>query len=163
MSTRLMYLLGFLIVSFLVAMSVYLQVKEGIIPCPLCILQRISFGLLGLLFLIGLLLAAQRWCRLLINFLSFLTAGIGIAFAGRQIWLQHFQTNNGGECGVSLQYMMKVLPLSEVMQKVFAGSAECSQRGWEFLSLNMAEWAFIWFTVFLLSTGYLFLKDLIKR
>jgi len=85
----------------------------------------------------------------LINLLSAMTALGGVFFAGRQIWLQHFASAGSAECGVSLQYMMKILPLNEVMRKILEGSTECTQRGWEFFHLNMAEWALAWFTLFL--------------
>lgn len=162
MSTRITYALGFVAIIVLLLTSVYLQLFEGFIPCPLCILQRDSLGLLGVLFLIGIFLHAKRFGRLTINFLAILISILGIFLAGRQVWLQHFPSGDSTECGVSLQYMMQALPLSEVMQKIFEGSAECTQRGWEFLYLNMAEWALVWFVGFLFLTMYLFMKEVKK-
>ncbi len=159
MTIRSTYLLGFIAISVLLLTSLYLQFFEGIIPCPLCTLQRLSFGLLGLWFLIGMALHAKRGARLFINFLCSITSVIGIFFAGRQIWLQHFPSPDNAECGVSLQYLMQVLPMNQVFQKIFEGSAECSRRGWEFLHLNMAEWALIWFILFFLITLCLFLEE----
>jgi disulfide bond formation protein DsbB len=156
-------LIGLVVVSLLIAGSVYLQVIDGVMPCPLCVLQRLCFGLLGIFFLIGLIVSASRLGRMLVNFFSTAIAIIGLVLAGRQVWLQHFHSADGGECGVSLQYMLQILPLNEVMQKVFAGSAECSQRGWEFLTLNIAEWSLIWFILFLLLIGYLFVKEASKH
>src|SRR6516165_1339554 len=138
MSIRSTYFLGFIAIGILLSTSVDLQLFEGIIPCPLCTLPRLSFGLLGVWFLIGIILHAKRGARLFINSLCGLTSIIGIFLAGRQIWLQHFPSPNNSECGAGLQYMMQILPVNQVMQKIFEGSAECSQRGWEFLHLNMA-------------------------
>jgi len=160
MTIRSTYLLGFLTISILLLTSVYLQIFEGIIPCPLCSLQRLSFGLLGIWFLIGLLIHAKRLGRLFINFMCGLTSIIGIFLAGRQVWLQHFPSADNSECGVSLQYMMQVLPVNQIFQKIFEGSAECAKRGWEFLHLNMAEWALIWFVLFLLLALCLFIEEL---
>lgn len=159
MSIRFTYFIGFIIISLILGTSVYLQVIDGVIPCPLCILQRFAFGLLGIVFLLGIIVCHKRWARLLINFFALLASILGLILAGRQVWLQQFHSNNGGECGVSLDYMLKVLPLQEVMQKVFAGSAECAQRGWEFLSFNMAEWSLACFTGFFLLILYLFLNE----
>lgn len=150
--------MGFIIVVAILLTSIYFQVFDGIMPCPLCILQRITFGILGILFLIGMI-CAKHACRLIINTLSTLVALLGIALAGRQVWLQHFPSANSSECGVSLEYMMQVLPMNEVVQKIFSGSAECTQRGWELLHLNMAEWALICFIGFLVLSIYLFIKD----
>jgi protein dithiol:quinone oxidoreductase len=161
MSIRSTYLLGLIIVSTLLLTSIYFQIFEGIMPCPLCTLQRLSFGLLGILFLIGVFAYSKRGFRLVVNTLCALTSLVGIFLAGRQVWLQNFPSpDSSSECGVSIQYMMQVLPMNEVLQKVFAGSAECAQRGWEFLHLNMAEWALIWFIGFLIMTICLFVEEL---
>ena len=34
------------------------------------------------------------------------------------------------ECGASLEYMMDVLPLREVLGKVLSGSGECAKFKW---------------------------------
>ncbi|MFZ2315562.1 MAG: disulfide bond formation protein B [Gammaproteobacteria bacterium] len=157
MSARLTYFLGFLAATALLSASIYFQIFDGFIPCPLCTLQRITFGLLGILFLIGLLLTKSR-PRLILNLFTSLVSLVGVFLAGRQIWLQHFPPSEGTACGVSIQYMMQILPLNEVIQRIFSGSAECSQRGWEFLSFNMAEWSLVWFVVFFALMLYLLVK-----
>lgn len=160
MSTRVIYLLGLFSIIVLIAISLYLQFEVGIMPCPLCSLQRVTFGVLGIVLLVGLFVAHRFIGRILINSAIIILSLLGMGLAGRQIWLQHFPQAADGECGVSLQYMLQVLPLNEVMQKVFAGSAECTQIGWEFIHLNMAEWAFLWFSLYLLVALYLFLREL---
>ncbi len=157
MTSRAIYILGFLGVTAILSASLYFQFHDGINPCPLCVLQRICFSLLGLLFLCGIMLNRYRIARIILNIFTLVTAILGGTLAGRQIWLQH-QPNMNTECGVSLQYMLQVLPIDQVFKKVFTGSAECSQQGWLFLSLNMAEWALICFTSFALFSIYLLKK-----
>ena len=43
MTTRLGYTLGFLVCAGLMAFALYLQYVEGQEPCPLCMLQRVAF------------------------------------------------------------------------------------------------------------------------
>jgi len=160
MSTRLTYLLGLVVVCSLLLASLYFQFFQGIMPCPLCTLQRFTFGILGILFLIGMFVYKKHSRRLIINSLTTIFSVVGIMLAGRQVWLQHFPPADNSECGVSLQYMLQVLPVNEAISKIFAGSAECTQRGWEFLHLNMAEWALIWFLLFLLMTFALFMEEI---
>jgi protein dithiol:quinone oxidoreductase len=157
MSIRVTYLIGFIVVSLLLVASVYLQFFQGVVPCPLCTLQRLAFGMLGLLFFIGLFLSGSC-SRLIINGVACLVSLAGLFFSGRQIWLQHFPSGDANQCGASLEYMLQALPLHQVMQQVFQGSVECTQRGWEFLFLNMAEWAFIWFGLLLGLVSYLLVK-----
>jgi disulfide bond formation protein DsbB len=160
MTIRSTYLLGLITVSVLLLTSIYLQLFQGIIPCPLCTLQRISFGLIGIVFIIGIMVHSKRKGRLIINTFCGIFSILGIILAGRQIWLQQFPSGDASECGVSLQYMMQVLPMNQVLQKIFEGSAECSQRGWEFMHLNMAEWALFWFVGFLILTLCLFIEEI---
>ena|SRR3990167_4219923 len=159
MTARLTYSLGLIIVVLLLLASLYLQIFDGIMPCPLCALQRVMFAFLGVFFLFGILLHKKYWGRIIIHCFSILASLLGLFLAGRQIWLQHFKTSLG-ECGVSIQYMMQILPLHQVLQKIVEGSAECTKQDWTFLSINMAEWAFIWFIVFLCMSLYLFIKEL---
>lgn len=163
MSKRLNYFLGFLLIFTLVLFSFYLQIYDGVIPCPLCTLQRLAFISLGFIFLCGIFSSSWPWARLLTSLFAIVVAIIGIFLSGRQIWLQHYPSGESDACGVSLEYMLQVLPLNEVFQKILVGSSECSQRGWEFLNLNVAEWSFLWFLLFLGWSVYLFLSDIRPR
>lgn len=156
MSTRSLYGFGFLLSITLLSVSLYLQFFDGVIPCPLCTLQRLVFVLIAFILLIGTLFHNKASLRLSVNMLLTVTSFLGLLLAGRQIKLQHAPEMNTADCGVSLQYMIEVLPWQEVLQKIFSGSAECTQRGFEWLSLNMAEWALIGFTIFLMLSFYLF-------
>lgn len=155
MSKRFLYGLGFFIVCLLLLTGMYIQKVDGFNPCPLCMLQRFVFALLGLFFLIGVFVHKQKIISMVVDMAAFLLSLAGIFFAGRQIWLQHFLPPDANECGVSIQYMLQVLPFHEVLVKIFQGSAECTQDGWRFLFLNMAEWSMIWFVFFLIFSFYL--------
>lgn len=116
-------------------------------PCPLCTLQRIAFVGAGIMFLLGAIFSRQRFVVLPVSLFASLFSIAGFACAARQTWLQVFPTGNT-ECGVSLQYMIEVLPWHEAAAKIFTGSAECAEKTWEFLSLTMAEWGAILFAFF---------------
>lgn len=150
--------LGLLLVSGLLLTSIYLQFYDGFEPCPLCSLQRMAFVMLGICYFLGLLCYKINFTRILFSLLALLSSIIGLGLAGRQIWLQHFPSSAGTECGVSLQYMLQALPFNEAAQRIFQGTAECATRGWEFLSLNMAEWSLLWFVYFFLLSAYLVKK-----
>lgn len=157
-ATRKYYGFGFFLVAILLLTSLYLQFFEGFEPCPLCTLQRFAFLGLGVFYLLGLICYRWGFIRIFSSVLALLSATAGLFLSGRQIWLQHFPSDAGTECGVSLQYMLQVLPINEVAQRIFQGTAECSTRGWEFLTLNMAEWSLAWFVLFFLLSAYLLKK-----
>lgn len=147
MIKRITYGLGFLLACILLIISYYLQLVENIIPCPLCLMQRFCFVLLGILFLIGYCLAKKSILHLALQILSFLTACLGIFFSARNIWLQHYPSLEG-ECSANLLYMFHTFPFKEFIQKLLIGSSDCSLKGFEFLYLDMAEWALFWFVIF---------------
>ena len=158
MSTRLIYILEFIVICVLLLASLYFQFFKGMTPCPLCTMQRLSFVLLGIFLLFGIFLYGKRYARNTINVLALLASSLGIFFSARQIWVQLFPSADNSECGVSLQYMLQALPWKEVAEKVFSGTAECTQRGFEFLNMNMAEWSLIWFLVFAVMSMYLMVR-----
>lgn len=153
MTQRFAYLIGLVIVAGILGTGFYLEYQLGIMPCPLCTLQRICFGIAGILFLFGFLLYRHRIATTLLNLLLLLISAAGMFLAARQIWIQYHPAASGNDCGVTLNYMLSALPLTDVVQRVFSGSAECTQRGWEFLSLNIPEWSLIFFTLFFLSSA----------
>lgn len=149
-SERSTYFMGFIAILMMIGLTFYLEKYDGLIPCPLCLLQRISFSLLGAFFLLGVLISQKKSYRLFVGLMSTLMALSGLFLSGRQVWLQHLPPDSNADCGMSLQYLMKVLPFDQVMAKIMQGTAECSQKGWEFLHLSLAEWSFICFGVFFL-------------
>ncbi len=148
LSIRFTYFIGFLLIAVLLGMAAYLEVYEGINPCPLCVLQRIVLIALGVIFFFAMVLKSNKIGQWIFGSMATLISLGGILLSGRQVWLQHMPQNGMGECGISLQYIFKIFPFTEAIQHVWKGGIECSQHDWEFLRLSLAEWSFIWFIVF---------------
>ena len=53
--------------------------------------------------------------------LSGLIAAIGIAVSVRHIWLQGLPADQVPECGPGLYFMLDVMPLGDVLSRVFNG------------------------------------------
>ncbi len=158
MTQRMFYILSFLTVVVILGTGVYLEVVEGIMPCPLCTLQRICFGACGLLAFAGIWLYRKRMANIILNLFTMIFATMGMLLAGRQLWIQYYTSSSASDCGVSINYMLSVLPLQDVVSRIFSGSTECSQRGWEFLRLNIPEWSLIFFIAFLVAGTYYFFR-----
>ena len=136
-------LLGLLGCAALIGYALYVQHVLGLEPCPLCILQRVAVVVAGVLFLVALLHdPAERGARVY-GVLIDLVALAGIGVAARHIWIMAQPPGAVAECGASLDYMMDVLPLHEVLGKVLTGSGECAKLDWQFLGLNMPTWVLI--------------------
>src|SRR5438105_8040002 len=85
---RIAYLFAFIVCAALIAWALWLQYHEGLEPCPLCIFQRVAVIAAGIVFLIAFIHNPGRRGAWMYAVLITFAAGIGAAFAGRQIWLQ---------------------------------------------------------------------------
>jgi disulfide bond formation protein DsbB len=133
-------LLGVLWCVGLMAYALFVQYGLHEEPCPLCILQRVAVIVVGALFLAAFLHnPADRGARAY-GALIDLAAVAGIFVAARHVWIIAQPAGTVAECGASLDYMMDVLPLHEVLGKVLTGSGECAKVTWRFLGLSMPAW-----------------------
>jgi disulfide bond formation protein DsbB len=48
---------------------------------------------------------------------------------------------------MGFSYMMETMPFAAVLEKVFSGSGECAEKGWEFLNLAIPGWTLVFFIV----------------
>ncbi|MBI3056089.1 MAG: disulfide bond formation protein B [Betaproteobacteria bacterium] len=145
LTPRLGYLAGLLICGALFAFALYLQYYEYQNPCPLCILQRIAFIAMMVVFLAGAIHGPRRTGAIIYSTLLVIIAAIGAGIATRHVWLQHLPKDQVPECGPGLEYMLNKFPLAQALEKVFRGSGECAEVGWTFLTLSIAEWSLAWF------------------
>lgn len=154
MSHRNLYLLGFLGCVVLIAVALYFQYVMGLEPCPLCIVQRVFFVVVGLICLIAFLHNPKSWGNRVYGLLGAAGAIAGAAVAGRHVWLQNLPPELVPECGPSLEYMLRVFPLGQVMNMVFTGSGECAEVAWQFLGLTIPGWTLVVFVVIALIALY---------
>jgi protein dithiol:quinone oxidoreductase len=147
-SFRVQCLLGFLACVALLGFALYMERFGGLRPCPLCTFQRAAFILLGLVFLVaGLHAPRSAGGRRGYGVLGLVAASVGIAIAGRHVWLTYLPPDQIPACGPDLAYMMDAFPLGDVMRKVLTGSGECAKVDWTLLGMSMPEWSLLCFIV----------------
>ena len=127
----------------LLAYAYYAQYVMHLEPCPLCIFQRIGIFGLGVMFLIATLHEPAAFGRRVYAALLSLAALATIGVAARHLYIQSLPPDAVPACGASLDFMLKVFSLSEVLVKVLTGSGECAKVTWEFLGLAMPAWVLI--------------------
>lgn len=136
---RIGYLLGFIASFALVGLGLYIQVKDNLEPCPLCIFQRIAFMVTGVLFLLAALHNPKGvWLRVH-GALQFIAAATGVGIALRHIWIQNHADEVMAECGAGVAYLFENFPLRKFLQLVFKGTGECSSIDWTFLSFTIPQ------------------------
>jgi disulfide bond formation protein DsbB len=134
--------LGVLICAALLGYAWYAQSVLNLEPCPLCIFQRVGIAAVGVLFLIAAV-HNPRWGAPVYGALIVLAALITIGVAGRHVWIQHQPEGSVAACGATLNYMLDVFPLTDVIRKVLTGSGECAKVTWRFFGLSMPAWVLI--------------------
>jgi len=145
LTPRLGYLAGFLIAGGLISFALYLQYYEYQDPCPLCIMQRVTYIALMMVFLAGALHGPRRTGATVYSTLLVLVSIVGAGIATRHVWLQHLPKDKVPECGPGLSYMLDRFPLMDAFAKIFRGSGECAEVGWRLLGFSIAEWSLVWF------------------
>jgi disulfide bond formation protein DsbB len=125
--------------------ALWLEYGQGLEPCPLCVFQRVAVSAIGVIFLIAFIHNPFQFGAAGYALLVLLAAGTGAAFAGRQVWLQSLPKDQVPACGMGFSYMMDTMPFLQVLERVFAGSGECAEKGWELLGLAIPGWTLVFF------------------
>jgi disulfide bond formation protein DsbB len=136
-------LFGLAVCAALLAYAYYAELVLHLAPCPLCIFQRVGVFLMGLVFLIAASHDPQGWGRRVYAALLALAAFATVGVAVRQLYIQSLPEGSVPACGASLDFMLKVFSLNEVLVKVLTGSGECAKVTWRFLGLAMPGWVLI--------------------
>jgi disulfide bond formation protein DsbB len=143
MTARRGNLLGFLACVCLLGYAYYAEFVMHLAPCPLCIFQRIGVFVLGVMFLVAALHDPAAFGRRVYAVLVALAALATIGVAARHLYIQSLPPDAVPACGASLDFMLKIFSLSEVLVKVLTGDGECAKVTWEFLGLAMPAWVLI--------------------
>lgn len=149
------FLLGFAACAALIGYAIYTQFHDGLLPCPLCIFQRLAFAALGLVFLVGGLHApGSKVARRVYGGVAMVAAAVGIGVAGNHVRLQSLPPDQVPACGPGLDYMLDSMPIGDVLRRVMSGSGECADVDWTFLALSMPAWSLVWFVLLAVWAGW---------
>lgn len=140
-------LLAFVACAAMMGYALYAQHVLGLIPCPLCVFQRMSLIALGIVLLIAAVHNPAAWGRRIYAFLVILAAGTGAGVAGRHVWLQSLPPEQVPSCGPGFDYIMESFPLADALGVIFSGSGECAEVQWLFLGLSLPTWVLINFVL----------------
>lgn len=138
-------LLAISLLSFVsIGIAIYLQNVHGMAPCPLCILQRYAFILLGIVSLLFFLV--PKWNYKLGLWLSSLFALSGLGLAARHLWIKAHPTV---ACGIdTLEIMLNNLPTAKLLPSVLEANGLCAAQYPPFIGLSIIQWSFLWFFIF---------------
>lgn len=144
-NSRIINLVVFLGCVFLMAVALYMEHMMQLDPCPLCIFQRVMVIATGFVALIGAIHGPQELGIKVYGGLTILMAAIGGAISSRQIWLQSLPEDQVPACGASLDYLLDVFPLTEVLTMVLSGDGTCAEVVWQLFGISIPGWTLIGF------------------
>ena len=135
----------------IIVLAAFIDWYFFLMACPMCILTRYVFGLVAISGLISLILKRKYFGYILI----IISSVIGLLVTLRQIYIQNMSPEQiaqlAGSCSrpfhISVEYEGIITTIKETLE----GGPSCAEDGMRIL-FNFAEWAFIFFFVYLVFT-----------
>lgn len=134
---------GAAVCASMFAFAIYSEKVLGLVPCPLCMFQRVCIVALGIVFLVAGLHRVGPVGGRIYSVWIFLAAGAACWVAGRHVWIQAQPPGTVPSCGAPLDNLLQMFPLAEVIRRVMTGGGECGLVDWSFLGLSMPAWVLI--------------------
>lgn len=157
LSARQIYGVFLLGCAGLIGYALYAQYVLGLVPCPLCMFQRVAVIAFGVVCLVATLHGPKGWGVRAYAVLGVLTAGLGAAVAGRHVWLQSLPKDQLPSCAPPLDYMWENFPLGNLLKTVLMTSGECANIDWSFLGFSMPVWTLACFSLMVLAMLWMLL------
>ena len=123
--------------------ALFLQYVEHQDPCPLCMVQRVIFIAIMIVFILAALHGPRRAGERVYAALILVLSLTGVGVAARHIWIQNLPKDQVPACGPGLDYMLETMPMSHVLKELMHGSGECAEKGWTFLTLGIPQWSLL--------------------
>lgn len=137
----------FTLTMMLVAL-LFFQMYLGLIPCPLCISQRVFAILTGLVALIAFIHNPGSKGQRIYAVLTAAAALGGAMVAGRQVWLQSLPEDQVPACGPTLDWMLQTdYPFADVLAAMFLGEGSCAEIKWQLMGISIPGWTLVAFAV----------------
>lgn len=130
---------------FLIAVALYMEHVMELMPCPLCIFQRIAVIAAGFIALVAAIHNPGRLGSRVYGGLVVVASATGGAIAIRQLYLQSLPEDQVPACGPGLDYLMDVFPMTEVIQMVLTGDGSCAEVVWTLFGISIPGWTLIGF------------------
>ena len=150
---RIIFLTVFLICAGSLVYAVYLQLVKNLLPCPLCVAQRLSYWVIGLTAIVAVAHNPRTLGRRLYSGVMMIAALVGGVVATRHSWLVRYPESF--ECAISPEErLLNSLPIARWWPTMFEANGDCSESSWEFMSLTIPDWSAILFILMAILSGY---------
>jgi disulfide bond formation protein DsbB len=158
-SSRKIFFSAFVLCLILFAAAYWVQERFGLMPCPLCMLQRIIAGTIAIITLIAFIHNPKKIGRIIYALFGLICSLLGLGLAMRQIWLQHQPPDENAACLPGLKFIFQSMPFGKAIKAILHGSEECKKVRWHFLSLTLPEWSALAFIILAIIMLILIFKN----
>ena len=138
--------------TIIILLAILMDNILGLQACPMCIMTRYVFGIIAVIAFFGFI---AKKLFLIDKFLIVLASMAGLAVTGKQIYLQNLSqeeiNNLPMGCGMPLETQIEYFGFFGGIANAYKGGPTCAEVNWSFI-FNFAEWGFLFFLVFLISS-----------
>jgi disulfide bond formation protein DsbB len=129
----------------LVGAALYLQHAKGMLPCPLCVIQRYLFLGIAIFSLIGAFAGKIK----ALGTLALLCALGGLGVVGKHLYVL---AHPGFSCGIDpMETTLNKIPTATLLPGLFRADGLCEAAQDTVLGLNVPQWSAVWFVILTLS------------
>jgi disulfide bond formation protein DsbB len=136
----------------LIGAALYLQHAQGMLPCPLCVIQRYFYLGIAIFSLIG-------------AFANKIKAGAGLALlcalGGLGYVAKHLYVlaHPGFSCGIDpMQTTLNKIPTATLLPGLFRADGLCEAAQETVLGLNVPQWSAVWFVILALALAWVLVR-----
>ena len=94
----------------------YLEYFKNLVPCPLCLIQRLIYLSILLTNIFSFFLFGAIRYKICFLYTSAFFSLLGAITAGRQVWLQRLPSDQIPECGPGVAYLLEVYPFQKALE-----------------------------------------------
>jgi disulfide bond formation protein DsbB len=136
----------------LIGAALYLQHVKGLLPCPLCVIQRYLFLAIALCCLVGAIGDKPR----IGAGLGLLGALGGLGVVGKHLWVL---AHPGLSCGIDpMTTALNKIPTATMMPWMFQADGLCEDARDTVLGLSIPQWSALWFVLLTAALVYLLVR-----
>ncbi|MFI4956039.1 MAG: disulfide bond formation protein B [Gammaproteobacteria bacterium] len=128
----------------------YLEFVEHLIPCLLCVAQRVALYAIALFAGLLWLFPRHKWVRMLLRTGMLISASAGVFFAGKQLYLESLPVDQRPACTVPFDMLIRSHEWGNALLQLLNGTSDCGTRQWVFLNMSLPFWSGCIFVVLIL-------------
>lgn len=156
--SRSLFFMAFTAGILALGVSYHLEYAVGLVPCSLCLVQRLFLSILTACCGMAAVHGPGRF-GLSLYWAGALAASLGATMAAwRQVLLQSDSMHHLAQCAPSTEELFSHLPWLCALARMFTDSGDCSQMSWTLFDLSVPEWSLLFFVAMSILAVYQLLR-----